>query len=83
MCSLLWTLYLKQDLEKIAKYFNKKVIPAQEHVGYYPRHIFEDLGHSEAKLSFYLNFCVEFLETYFEVHYTFYLDQLMLSFSCF
>ncbi|XP_059473324.1 rab3 GTPase-activating protein non-catalytic subunit [Neocloeon triangulifer] len=66
MCSLLWTLYLKQDLEKISRFFNKKVLPNLDNVGFYPRHIFEDIGHSDAKLSSYLDFCVRFLDTYFE-----------------
>jgi len=68
MCSLLWTLYLKQDLEKIAKFFNKSVKvqhPYQD--GYYPRHVFDDLSHSEAKLSSYLYFCLQFFDTFFQV----------------
>jgi hypothetical protein len=69
MCSLLWTLYLKQDLEKIAKFFNKSVKvqhPYQD--GYYPRHVFDDLSHSEAKLSSYLYFCLQFFDTFFQVY---------------
>ncbi|XP_065332946.1 rab3 GTPase-activating protein non-catalytic subunit [Cloeon dipterum] len=66
MCSLLWSLYLKQDLEKISKFFNKKTLPSLENIGYYPRHVFEDIGHSDAKLTSYLYFCVQFLDTYFE-----------------
>lgn len=82
MCSLLWTLYLKQDLEKIAKFFNKSVKvqhPYQD--GYYPRHIFDDLSHSDAKLSSYLYFCLQFFDTFFQVYFLLFYYIVFLTLS--
>jgi hypothetical protein len=56
MCNLLWSLYLKQDVEKIARSMNKKT-----------KVQVEDMGLLEGQLPNYLDFCVQFLEAFLQV----------------